>query len=224
MIPITLLLLFAFAAFVSADVNCCVGTLCVNAQEDVLDLQLMKYLCGSDVENCSPVCKPLEIPSTFTGPCTTEGDQEGLPFCEFDLEAELGSELGSLGCVSRKTMLARGKSWVDKKIPYSQKKTYQGYRTDCSGFVSMCWGEKKPGYTTRTINQVSHTISKGSLQAGDALLNAGSHVVLFVKWANSAKTKYVSYEESGSKGSVARVTPYPYWSGSYHPIRYNKAC
>jgi len=44
-----------------------------------------------------------------------------------------------LQCVARSTMISRGQDWVNKHVPYSQEKTYDGYRTDCSGFVSMCW-------------------------------------------------------------------------------------
>ncbi|KAL0244181.1 hypothetical protein GEMRC1_008266 [Eukaryota sp. GEM-RC1] len=196
---------------VSADVTCCVGSLCVNSQTDLLQEQSLKYLCGDDVENCDLSCHSLSVPSPFNGPCSANGDQEGIPLCE------------SLGCVSRQTVLAHGKRWVDLHIPYSQSKTFEGYRTDCSGFVSMAWGLSKPGLTTRTISSVSRSISKNDLREGDALLGSG-HVVLFVKWANSAHTQYLAYEESSSKGSVARVTPYPYWSGSFSPIRYNNIC
>ena len=36
-------------------------------------------------------------------------------------------------------MNSRGQVWVDKHVPYNHEGTYDGYRTDCSGFVSMCW-------------------------------------------------------------------------------------
>src|SRR5262245_11998571 len=39
----------------------------------------------------------------------------------------------------RKTVIQRGLSWFDQKVPYSQSASHEGYRTDCSGFVSMCW-------------------------------------------------------------------------------------
>ena len=44
-----------------------------------------------------------------------------------------------LECISRQTIIARGQDWVDKHVPYDQGKTHDGYRTDCSGFVSMSW-------------------------------------------------------------------------------------
>jgi MYXO-CTERM domain-containing protein len=49
---------------------------------------------------------------------------------------------------------------------------------DCSGFVSQAW-ETDQKYGTATIHQVSHEISTSALQRGDALNDAGSHIVLF---------------------------------------------
>lgn len=97
--------------------------------------------------------------------------------------------LNGFKCVSRSSIIARGQDWVDKNVPYN--KTYDGYRTDCSGFVSMAWGLPRPGHTTSTLGEVSKTISKGELQSGDALLCAGTHVTLFVSWADSSKNSYV---------------------------------
>lgn len=56
--------------------------------------------------------------------------------------------------------MARGQKWVDKNVPYNQNKTYDGYRTDCSGFVSMCWGVAKPGVSTQGFGSVSTRITK----------------------------------------------------------------
>jgi len=44
-----------------------------------------------------------------------------------------------LTCIGRSTIVARGQDWVDKHVPYNQGATHDGYRTDCSGFVSMAW-------------------------------------------------------------------------------------
>lgn len=121
------------------------------------------------------------------------------------------------------TAVARAKVWVDRGISYSQSTTYQGYRMDCSGYVSMAWGLTKPGYTTYTMPQVGTYISKSSLRQGDAMLNSSSHVLLFDKWADSAHSYYWAYEESSSRGgAVYRKIPYPYWSGygTYKPFRY----
>ncbi len=100
----------------------------------------------------------------------------------------------TLTCVSRSTMIARGQDWVDKHVPYSQSGTHDGYRTDCSGFVSMCWELPKPGHTTSTLPGVSTSISKAELQNGDALLCPGTHVVLFAGWSDSSRTHYTGME------------------------------
>jgi hypothetical protein len=55
-----------------------------------------------------------------------------------------GAELGDLATASdlgpiitRAQILARAQTWVDAKVPYSQSAYRDGYRTDCSGYVSM---------------------------------------------------------------------------------------
>ncbi|YAL83070.1 peptidase inhibitor family I36 protein [Dermacoccaceae bacterium W4C1] len=128
---------------------------------------------------------------------------------------------GGGGSVTGTQAASRAKSWVAAGVGYSQTSTYQGYRKDCSGYVSMAWGLSKPGLTTYTMPKVGSYIGKGSLKRGDALLAPG-HVTMFDKWANSAKTEYWAYEESPSKGAVYRKIPYPYWSGygNFKPFRY----
>jgi len=133
----------------------------------------------------------------------------------------------SVGCVSRSTITSRGQKWVDARVPYNQQGHYDGYREDCSGFVSMTWGLSKPGLTTYTLGTVSHRISKDDLQPGDVLLDASEHVVLFAGWANSEKSQYVAMEETRpGEGTVKRVTPYPYWynTAAFIPYRYNSVC
>ena len=131
------------------------------------------------------------------------------------------------GKVSGATAVARAKVWTDKHLSYSMSRTYGGYRTDCSGLVSMAWGLPKPGAVTNTMPRLGHYISKSSLKRGDAVLNssagASGHVVLFDKWANDAHTRYWVYEESGSGGAQHHVIPYPYYSGhgTFKPFRYN---
>lgn len=140
-------------------------------------------------------------------------------------EQSLQTELPQ--CVARSTMISRGQVWVDKHIPYSQTKTYDGYRTDCSGFVSMCWELDKPGLTTFTMHTVAHNITKDQLQPGDAMNCDSEHIVLFAGWTDSAKTHYVIMEEANTQeGTVKKVVPYPYSynTGCFHPIRFNNVC
>lgn len=121
----------------------------------------------------------------------------------------------------------RGKYWAYKKIPYSQAGYRAGYRRDCSGFVSMAWNLPENLVTWR-IPLVAKRIGKHQLQAGDVLLDhtSGSkHVILFERWANKQKTKYVGIEQTGQDGvdrTVRRVLPYPYRvnKSRYKPWRY----
>lgn len=97
--------------------------------------------------------------------------------------------------ISRNTVLARGQAWVDSPVHYSQAKRHLGYRTDCSGFVSMSW-KTGTSWSTRTFHNVSHRIAVSALRPGDALLKKGYHIRLFYGWVDAAHTTYVAYESS----------------------------
>ncbi|MEV6975346.1 hypothetical protein [Kitasatospora sp. NPDC093806] len=136
------------------------------------------------------------------------------------------------GSITRSEVIERGHYWTDRHIPYSQSKYYPGpdghkYRTDCSGFVSMAW-KLGSSETTVTLPNYSHRIDKNDLKPGDILLNTdpgnSGHVVLFEGWADAGHTSYIADEESGSKGAVRRVIPYPYYPGhgTFRPYRYDK--
>jgi len=108
--------------------------------------------------------------------------------------------VGSLPAVAlaipRDAALARGMSWINAEVPYSQSKYRAGYRTDCSGFVSMCWAAGT-SFSTRTMYQFAYPISVDDLKPGDALLRKGYHVRLFAGWVDAEQTRYVAYEETG---------------------------
>ena len=90
-------------------------------------------------------------------------------------------------------IIANAQTWLNPSIPYSQSDYYAGYRTDCSGYVSMAW-ELGTSATTWTLPNWSFEISKGDLSAGDVLLNINEHVLIFSSWANDAQTQYYAYE------------------------------
>jgi len=130
-----------------------------------------------------------------------------------------------LECEARSTIINRAQNWVNNHVPYNQGGTYGGYREDCSGYVSMAWESSKPGYTTFTLHEIAHPISRAELQAGDVLLCASEHVVLFGGWVDSEH--YTAFEETKpGEGTVKRTTPYPYWynTGCFLPYRYNSVC
>ncbi|MER7490569.1 peptidoglycan-binding protein [Streptomyces sp. NPDC126497] len=130
--------------------------------------------------------------------------------------------------ITRADIIERARSWVTRKVPYGVG-SYgsDGYRQDCSGYVSMAW--RLPGNEwTGSLGKYAKRITKEELQPGDVLLfhNAadpygGSHVVLFGGWADAARSRYVAYEQTAPH-TRRRTTPYAYWSNSarYVPYRY----
>ena len=122
--------------------------------------------------------------------------------------------------ITRDAVIARGQSWVDVGVPYSQSRYYAGYRTDCSGFASMCW-QTRGSYTTRTLHEVAYPISVNDLRSGDALLKYDSHVRIFAGWVDKEHTRYVALEQTtpGAIQSVhAMASDLAY---GYVPYRYN---
>jgi hypothetical protein len=108
--------------------------------------------------------------------------------------------------IARNTVLTRAQTWIDRRVPYSQTHYYGGYRTDCSGYASMCWalGTSK---STRSFYPLTHTISKNDLKPGDALLGYNYHIRIFYGWLDDTHTTYVCYEQTGptSKSSIKSI-------------------
>ncbi|MGW7298691.1 MULTISPECIES: peptidoglycan-binding protein [unclassified Streptomyces] len=129
---------------------------------------------------------------------------------------------------TRAEIINRAKVWVAAKVPYSMYRYWtDGYRQDCSGFVSMAWG--LPGNEwTGSLDQYGVRITKEELQPGDMLLfhnpadpQKGSHVVIFGGWTDYTHTYYIAYEQTPPHAR-RQSTPYAYWSDSdrYVPYRY----
>ncbi len=143
----------------------------------------------------------------------------------------------ALPTITGSSIVAQAQSWVNAGVPYNQGGTYNGYREDCSGFVSMAWGLGTPGLVTSTLPSVSHQINKDDLQPGDVLLNADgggnadyAHVIIFASWVDSSHTSYNGYEEVYGYpyyigAHYTTNIPYPYWPGyddqGYVPMRLN---
>lgn len=105
--------------------------------------------------------------------------------------------------IGRDTVLARAQSWVDAPVKYSQSKYHLGYRTDCSGYVSMCW-KTGTSWSTRSFHAVTKRIKTSQLLPGDALLKKGYHIRLFYGWTDATHTQYVAYE-AGTTVAVCRI-------------------
>ncbi|MGM1063713.1 hypothetical protein [Saccharothrix sp. Mg75] len=124
---------------------------------------------------------------------------------------------------SRSEAQARAQSWIDERAPYGQGRCHGNqhgsYRSDCSGFLSMAWG-LAVSRNTSSLGEVSTQIRHADLRPGDAL-NRSTHVALFIRWADAARTQPVVREHTGPDGTapVERTWSAETASG-YTPIRY----
>ncbi|MFH8257936.1 FG-GAP repeat domain-containing protein [Streptomyces roseolus] len=124
----------------------------------------------------------------------------------------LAAESSVGGSITRDEVIERARYWLDKNLTYSQSSSYPDsdgkyYRTDCSGYVSMAL-HLSTSLSTMGIGSSSDftEISRSDLKPGDVLNNYNSHVILFAKWDDAAKTKF-SYYSFGS-------TPVKYITGA----------
>ncbi|MBD0747499.1 peptidoglycan-binding protein [Streptomyces sp. CBMA152] len=130
--------------------------------------------------------------------------------------------------MTRADIVNRAKKWVSAQVPYSMDEYWSdGYRQDCSGFVSMAWNLGTNEWTG-SLATFAVRITKDELQPGDMLLfhnpdnpTRGSHVVIFGGWTDYTHTYYVAYEQT-PPNARKQSTPYAYWSNStrYLPYRY----
>ncbi|MGW4648464.1 FG-GAP-like repeat-containing protein [Kitasatospora sp. NPDC004289] len=169
--------------------------------------------------------------ATVTALADKGGSGQGATSFGQGLSAASGAGASALAAapqITRSEVLARAESWVGLGLSYSWTTTHQGYRQDCSGYVSMAWRLSTPGLDTTSFipSGTASWIGKEQLQPGDALLNdaagAYGHIALFERWADAAHTSYVAYEFTGS-GVHHRTIPYPYFPGygTYRPARNN---
>ncbi|MEV5515025.1 peptidoglycan-binding protein [Streptomyces flaveolus] len=133
-----------------------------------------------------------------------------------------------LPAITRTDIIERAKTWVTAKVPYSMTAYWSdGYRQDCSGYVSMAWNLPTNEWTG-SLGAFADRITKEELQPGDILLfhntsdpQTGSHVVIFGGWTDDKQTSYTAYEQTPPH-TRKMATPYAYWSNSakYLPYRY----
>ena len=106
--------------------------------------------------------------------------------------------------ITRNSVLARAQGWVDVPVRYSQAKRHLGYRTDCSGYVSMCW-KTGTSWSTKSFHSVTRCIKTSQLKPGDAMLKKGYHIRLFYGWTDASRTSYVAYEAGSGTVAVCRI-------------------
>ncbi|MFI1941705.1 peptidoglycan-binding protein [Streptomyces purpureus] len=132
----------------------------------------------------------------------------------------------SLRRTTRADIINRAKRWVNAPVPYSMEKYWtDGYRQDCSGFVSMAWGLPSNEWTG-TLARYATRMSRTELQPGDILLfhnpadpTKGSHVTIFGGWTDYTRTAYVAYEQAKPR-TRKQATPMAYWNNSARYVAY----
>ena len=77
---------------------------------------------------------------------------------------------------------------------------------DCSGFVSRCWRLDRP-FSTRELPALCTRLpSWEDLRTGDILIAPGRHVLLFIQWEGTEKSRFLGSEAG----------PLPAWKCSEH--------
>jgi hypothetical protein len=118
------------------------------------------------------------------------------------LVAFVGLIPAEASAISRTDVLTRAQSWVKKRVGYSQRSYFAGYRRDCSGFVSMAWKTGR-SYTSSSLRRIAKRIPISKLKPGDAVHTPG-HVAIFVKWKNKARGTFVAMEQTTWGGTAER--------------------
>ncbi|MWA11323.1 peptidoglycan-binding protein [Streptomyces sp. BA2] len=159
------------------------------------------------------------------GPGSPQGDTSALHGAPGS-PGSPGPAVSAARDTTRAAILARANLWVAAKVPYSMSAYWSdGYRQDCSGFVSMAWNLGGNEWTG-SLPSFAVRITKDQLQPGDILLfhnpdnpQKGSHVTIFGGWANAARTQYTAYEQARPH-TRKQTTPYAYWSNGSRYLAY----
>ncbi|MEU2231181.1 peptidoglycan-binding protein [Streptomyces vietnamensis] len=127
---------------------------------------------------------------------------------------------------TRAEIINRAKTWVAAQVPYSMEKYWSdGYRQDCSGYISMAWNLSSNEWTG-SLDRFAVRIDRTELQPGDILLfhnpanpTRGSHVTIFGGWTDYTHTSYIAYEQTKPR-TRKQATPMAYWENSDRYVAY----
>ena len=117
------------------------------------------------------------------GPHPQGVDAQGRPLQPGNLPYQPSAATADPGpMITRGEILARAESWLHPPVPYSQTAFRDGYRTDCSGYVSMAWrrstsnwpsGRPGNGLQRRASCHVVRTAAAGASGARKLLCGLG---------------------------------------------------
>jgi hypothetical protein len=172
-----------------------------------------------------PACASEVDPADANGDTGEASSAISTSSCKLSRATILASVTGG-----RRTAIQRGFGWLDADVPYSQSKYHASYRTDCSGFVSMCW-QLGTSYTTADFSSgggKSGLIgSYSKLLPGDALVHrsgGSGHIVLFLGWNDASHSAACVLEQASTASDMqfrARTTS-SLTAGGYKAIRADK--
>ncbi|MET8506197.1 peptidoglycan-binding protein [Streptomyces sp. NPDC004787] len=173
-------------------------------------------------------------PATEPGPDTPQGDRGPLhgapgPGSAPSPDATPTTSqisVQSLRKTTRAEIINRAKKWVAAGVPYSMERYWNdGYRQDCSGYISMAWNLRSNEWTG-SLDRFADRIDRADLQPGDILLfhnpanpTRGSHVTIFGGWTDYTHTSYVAYEQTKPR-TRKQATPLAYWENSDRYLAY----
>ncbi|WP_190226774.1 peptidoglycan-binding protein, partial [Streptomyces hydrogenans] len=168
---------------------------------------------------------PQGGPAPLHGPPAAQADGGPIPGA-VPTTSQISTE--TLRKTTRTEIINRAKKWVTAQVPYSMEKYWSdGYRQDCSGYISMAWNLRSNEWTG-SLDRFAVRIDRTELQPGDILLfhnpanpTRGSHVTIFGGWTDYTHTSYVAYEQTKPR-TRKQATPMAYWenSGRYVAYRY----
>ncbi|MFF5925056.1 peptidoglycan-binding protein [Streptomyces hydrogenans] len=168
---------------------------------------------------------PQGGPAPLHGPPAAQDDGGPIPGA-VPTTSQISTE--TLRRTTRTEIINRAKKWVTAQVPYSMEKYWSdGYRQDCSGYISMAWNLRSNEWTG-SLDRFAVRIDRTELQPGDILLfhnpanpTRGSHVTIFGGWTDYTHTAYVAYEQTKPR-TRKQATPMAYWenSGRYVAYRY----
>lgn len=183
---------------------------------------------------------PSLADSAPSAPATAAAQKDGGYGPEPEADSKRVTQPGetstmATAALSRDAMINRARTWLTanngRPVPYSMERNWKdGYRQDCSGYVSMALGLGKPGLNTVGLADAGNGVTKrlsstSQLKKGDLLIDYSTtdgdfrHVVIFEKWANTSHSAYWAYEQRGTYGTTHRQLKYGIGSDNYDPFR-----
>ncbi len=128
----------------------------------------------------------------------------------------------SASSITRDTIMTRAEKWIDEQVPYSTTSYTDGYRQDCSGYVSYSWASSTSngGHTTSNMQDICTKITKSEVQKGDAILKPGTHVLLFGGWIDSDYFWEYAELHTGEVCTKSKRSYTHYKSNGYLPFKY----